>query len=214
MNRRSILLVLLGAVITLAGCQTAYYGAMEKVGYHKRDLLVDRVEDARDEQEEVKEQFASALEEFSSVLNFQGGDLEALYKRLQRELDDSEARAVAVRERIDAVENVARALFTEWEAELNQYANQEMKRSSQRQLRETQDRYKQLINAMRRAESKIHPVLQPMRDQVLFLKHNLNAQAIASIQNEVGTIELEVTALIKDMEAAIAEADAFIATMQ
>jgi nitrogen fixation-related uncharacterized protein len=30
------------------GCSKAYYGAMEKVGIHKRDILVDRVEGARD----------------------------------------------------------------------------------------------------------------------------------------------------------------------
>jgi hypothetical protein len=57
----------LAAVMALAGCQSAYYKTMETFGYHKREILVDRVEDARDSQEEAKEQFQSALEKFSAV---------------------------------------------------------------------------------------------------------------------------------------------------
>ena len=200
-------------VAAFAGCQSAYYGAMEKIGYEKRDLLVKRVKKARNEQEQTKEQFASALEEFAAVLEFDGGKLEKAYNRLSDDLVRSEEHAEAVRERVAAVEDVAEALFREWEKELDAYASADLRRASSRQLDQTRRRYEQLIRAMKKAESKLEPVLSPMRDQVLFLKHNLNAQAIASIQNEVKSIEVEVTALIADMEKAIAEADAFISEM-
>ena len=49
-------------------CSTAYYSALEKVGIEKREILVDRVEDARDAQEDASEQFASALDQFRSVV--------------------------------------------------------------------------------------------------------------------------------------------------
>jgi len=212
MRSKPVTLVL--ALVTLAGCQSAYYGAMERIGVHKRDILVDRVEEARDEQEGAKEQFASALEEFSAVVNYQGGDLEEQYNRLNRELERSESRAQAVRDRIDAVEDVAQALFREWEQEISEYSNAGLARKSEQQLHDTQRRYEELMAAMRRAESKIEPVLTPMRDQVLFLKHNLNARAIASLRSEVEAIELDVQELIRDMEAAIAEADRFLANME
>ena len=70
------------------------------------------------------------------------------------------------------------------------------------------------MTAMHRAEAKIEPVLTPLRDQVLFLKHNLNAQAIASLQSELGRVEGDVSALIREMEAAIREADAFIVRLE
>lgn len=66
---------------------------------------------------------------------------------------------------------------------------------------------------MERAESRIQPVLTAMNDQVLFLKHNLNAQAVASLQNELVTVETDVATLIREMETAIAEADTFISAM-
>ena len=199
-----------GILILLAGCQTAYYATLEQFGYHKRDLLVSRVQEARDSQQEAKEQFASALEQFSSVVQFDGGKLQEQYKQLKSELDKSEASANAVRNRINAVENVSKALFKEWESELDQYTNAKLRSASEQQLQQTRDRYTPLIAAMRRAESKIDPVLTAFRDQVLFLKHNLNAQAIASLQGELVTIESDIATLIKEMEASIAEADSFI----
>jgi len=206
-------MVIVIGVTALVGCSSAYYGTMEKLGYHKRDLMVNRVESARDAQEEAKEEFESALEKFSSVLQFDGGKLEDKYNQLKSAYDRSNARAETVRERIESVEDVAEALFAEWEEELGQYANASLRRSSARKLSQTKRQYSQLINAMKRAERKMDPVLTAFHDQVLFLKHNLNAKAIASLQTELGSVEAEVNSLIKDMEASIKEADAFISAM-
>lgn len=195
------------------GCQSAYYATMEKMGVHKREILVDRVEEARDSQQEAIEQFESALDRFSAVLGFDGGTLEDNYEELKAELERSEDRADDVRKRIRAVEDVSEALFDEWEGELKDYTNKTLRRKSEEQLRSTRMRYDKLITAMRRAEDKIDPVLNPLRDQVLFLKHNLNAQAIASLETELGAIEADVASLIQDMEASIAEADKFIDEM-
>ncbi len=211
--RFQVLLSILVMAFLAGGCQRAYYGAMEKIGYHKRDILVDRVEDARDAQQEAKEQFRSALERFTSVVQVDGGELEEKYKKLDAELQSSEQRARQVRERIDEVEDVAEALFDEWKAELDQYSNAELRRSSQQRLRQTRSKYEQLITAMRRAESRMDPVLDSFRDQVLFLKHNLNARAIASLHSELGAMRGDIEALVRDMERSIQEADAFVQSL-
>ena len=208
-----ILFSILISIFFLAGCQTAYYKTMEKVGIHKRDIMVDRVEKARDSQEEAKEQFRSTLEEFSSVLNFKGGNLEDKYNKLNDEYEDSEAKASDVKNRIAAVEDVSEALFDEWEEELEQYSSANLRRNSETKLRNTRKQYTKLIGAMKRAEKKIAPVLSAFRDQVLFLKHNLNAQAIASLQSELVSVEANVASLIKEMEVSIAEANVFIKTI-
>ena len=207
-------IIAIAVICLLFGCETTYYKTMETLGYHKRDIMVDRVEDARDAQEEAKEQFESALEKFSSVLGFHGGNLEEKYDQLKDEYDESVIKADAVRSRIAAVENVAEDLFAEWQEELNQYTSSSLRRSSARKLRETKRKYAQLIGAMKRAEKKIDPVLSAFHDQVLYLKHNLNAQAIASLQSELASIETDVARLIKEMEASIKEADSFIRSME
>ena len=214
-NTRILALIVTAiAFSSLAGCQSTYYSTMEKFGVHKRDIMVNRVSEARDSQEEAKEQFASALERFSSVLDFKGGTLEEKYKKVKAELDQSEKKARDVHKRIAAVEDVSEALFDEWEDELDQYSSASLRQSSKRQLDQTKKEYTKLIAAMKKAESKIDPVLRPLRDQVLYLKHNLNARAISSLQSELVHIETDVTVLIKEMEAAIREADSFIRTLE
>ena len=211
--RPCLLFPLASVFLLVGGCQQAYYGAMEKIGYHKREILVDRVEDARDAQNDAKEQFRSALERFTSVVQVDGGELEEKYEKLDAELQRSEERASQVRERIDEVEDVAAALFDEWESELDQYTNAELRRKSAQKLRRTRARYEELIAAMHRAEGRMDPVLDAFRDQVLFLKHNLNAKAIAALQSELSTVRGDIEALVRDMERSISEADAFIKTL-
>ncbi len=198
----------------LAGCSSTYYGAMEKIGFHKREILVDRVEETRDAQNAAKEQFASALEEFLAVTKIDGGELQAKYNSLNREFQRSEQRAREVRDRIESVEDVAEALFNEWKAELKQYENANLRRESERAYDLTRRRYEDLIKVMRRAADRMEPVLSTFRDQVLFLKHNLNARALASLTTTNRELEADITRLITDMETSIREAEEFIRTLR
>jgi len=201
-------------MIGLTSCQTAYYGAMEKVGVHKRDIMATRVQDARDSQNEAKEAFKSALEQFSSVVEVKSGDLEKTYNRLNKSYENAESRAKDVHSRIASIESVSKALFNEWKAEIKTYTNPTFKKQSEAQLRDSQARYEPLIKSMKTAARQMDPVLAAFRDQVLFLKHNLNSTAIASIQGEAIKIQSDVSRLIADMEKAIAEADSFIKNWQ
>ncbi|ACS78125.1 DUF2959 domain-containing protein [Maridesulfovibrio salexigens] len=202
--------LIIALTLGLAGCQSAYYKTMESFGYHKRDILVSNVEKARESQEEASEQFKSALDKFSALTGFHGGDLQETYERLNDEYENSEAAALEVRKRIDAVEEVGYDLFDEWNAELDQYTSRKLRNESRVKLSKTKSKFKRLLSAMRKAEKKIDPVLNVFRDQVLYLKHNLNAQAIASLKSELNTLEADIGRLIKEMQRSIDEADAFI----
>lgn len=197
-------------LVGLTGCQSAYYSAMEKIGIPKRDIFIDRIEEAQEAQQEGAEQFKNALEQYKSVVAFDGGELESLYNKLNDEYESSVDAADNIRNRIDKVESVAEALFVEWQEELEQFTNQNFRRESERQLKATQRRYKSLLTAMRKAEKSLDPVLDTLRDNTLFLKHNLNARAISSLKGELGTITSNVSTLITAMEKAIQESDSFI----
>ena len=206
--------IIVASLLSLTACQSAYYSAWEKLGVEKRDILVDRVEDARDSQTDAQKQFASELAEFTSLINFDGGDLESVYDGLNSQYLESEAAAKAVSKRIDKVESVAEALFSEWEEELNLYTNAKLKRDSQSKLRDTQTQYKSMLRAMRKVESSMPPVLSALQNNVLYLKHNLNASAIGALQGEFSVIKSDVNNLIKEMNAAIEQSDSFIAAMK
>jgi hypothetical protein len=199
---------LLGVGLLLAGCSGVYYNAMEKIGIPKRQILVDRVAEARGAQQAAKEQFASALDEFLSVAKVPASELKATYDRVKGELDDCEKRAKEVRDRIQSIQSVADALFAEWADELGKYSNPALRTQSAAQLEVTQRRI------MDQAASRMDPVLATFRDQVLFLKHNLNARAVASLDGTTRTLQGDISRLVADMEKSIKEADTFIASMK
>lgn len=196
--------------VSLTGCATTYYKTMEVFGKEKLDILVSRVTDAREDQAEAKEQFKSALDRFSALVNAPESDLRKAYDTAKADLERSEDRAADVTKRIDAVEDVGSDLFEEWEKELAQYTSDTLREKSRAELHSTRTKYDQMLAAMRQAEGKMEPVLDAFRDNVLFLKHNLNAQAVASMQGTVSSLESDIAALIADMEKSMAEADRFV----
>ena len=211
---RYLRITFLAFIFSVSACSSVYYSGLEKMGIPKRDVMVHRVEKARDTQEETKEQYKSALDQFTAVANFKGGDLEANYNKLNSEYEASVDKANEVKKRISDIEDVSEALFKEWENEVTQYSNVSLKRSSQNKLNATKAQYRQLIAAMKNAESKIEPILVVFKDQVMFIKHNLNAQAISSLKGELGSIKSDVSTLVTAMEKSINEANAFIKKME
>ena len=206
--------ILLGLIVCISACSSAYYGTMESLGVHKRDILVDRVEDARDAQADGQEQFESAFAQFKSVVKVAPSELESTYDKLNAEYEKSVASAEKIEDRIDAIEDVADALFDEWEDELDRYSSQALKKDSEQKLKTTKAKYAQMIKLMKASEKRIQPVLEAMEDQVLFLKHNLNTRAIDSLKQEVVRIDNDVEQLISALKQSIAEADRFVQSMK
>lgn len=207
---------IIALAICVSGCSTnqLYYRAAEKFGYHKRDILVSRVEEAREAQTEAKEEFEDALAQFLALTKVEVGELKSAYDKLNSELKDCEKRAAEVRDRISSVEDVSGALYREWEKEAASIGDRDDRRESERLLRETRDRSASLIRAMNTAADRMDPVLQKFRDKVLVLKANLNAQAVAGLSGTARGLEADVGRLVADMEKSIREAEAFLGSMK
>lgn len=208
------ILALASAIFSLTACQSAYYAAMEKVGVHKREILVDRVEEARDAQTDTQEEFKSAYERLVLLSNFDGGEIEKVYQQLNDDYESSLSSASVVSKRIDSVEDVAEDLFDEWQQELAQYSNASLRNASEKKLKQTERQFSQLLRSMRRAESKMEPILATLKDNVLYLKHNLNAAAISAIKGEFDSLKSEISSLITDMSKAVDESNQFIAALK
>lgn len=201
------------ALLFLTACSSAYYSAYEKFGVYKRDLLKKNVIAARDEQKEAQQEFKDALTRLKEITNFDGGELEKRYRGLQADFDDASSQVTAVHERIGKVEDVAKDLFVEWEKEIQEIGTESLRATSRRQLRDTRDRYEEMIAALKKAESSMDPVLRQLKDYVLALKHSLNAQAVAALKGESANIQSEINRLIQDMNRSIAQADEFVKQM-
>lgn len=190
-----------------------YYDARESIGDHKRAIVVHQVEKACVSLEETKNEFENALERFKSLVSVNQTSLEHRYHQLNRQYQFCRTKSESVSNRIRAIEEVSDALFAEWENELNEYTNRALRNSSKQQLKIARQNYSRLIRAMHMAEAKIQPVLSAFKDQVLYLKHNLNSQAIAALQHEFVVIGVDIAQLIRAMELTIAEASHFVTVL-
>lgn len=208
MKTRVFIVALLAILLT--GCASAYYNALDKAGVHKRDILVSRVEKTRDSQLNAQDEFKDALEQFGSVVTLEDTDIKQAYDKLNAAYEDSQDAAEAVTDRINSVESVANVLFKEWESEIEQFSNASYKQTSTAQLRETRARYSDMLSTMRRSEQSMQPVLRTFRDNVLILKHKLNAQAIGLLRGEFASLEDDIAVLIREMNQSISESNQFI----
>ncbi len=208
---KSLLALLL---LLLTSCSSLYYNAMEKIGKEKRDILVQRIVDGKKDQEAAKKQLKTTLEAFQELTGFEGGNLEKVYKKLNGEFVDSEKRAKDLSDRIASIDQVAKDLFAEWDKEISGMKDKGLRTRSQQMLRETRGRHQQYLKRMQQTDRKMQPVLQGFRDQVLFLKHNLNAKAIGSLKATATKMDGEVGVLIQDIEGSMREADSFIDSLK
>lgn len=209
-NLASRAVLLACALLAASGCQKTYYNVLEQVGIEKRELLTRRVNNAKESQEEAQEEFRDALEKFQAVTGYHGGKLEERYDELRDAYERSEESARDVSERIDAVESVADALLDEWKDELDKYEDRSLRRRSETRLHTTEHEVHRLLRAMHAAEKSLSPVLRKLEDRVLYMKHNLNAAALAGLDEEVPELRQDVDRLVREMQASIAEADRFI----
>ena len=209
-NTLVILLYMSVITMMLIGCRSAYYTVWEKLGKEKRHLLRDQVENSRDDQQKASEAFNDALTRLKEMYDFQGGDLETMYNRLSDDYENCNQRATAIDERIEKIQRIAQDLFAEWRLEIDQIHNPTFRSQSTQKLKATESRFSSLESALITARRRMTPVLGSLKDYVLYLKHNLNAQAIGSLQGEASSIETDVGRLIRDIQKSIQEADAFL----
>lgn len=206
--------LLFGLVAGAPGCSSVYYKGWELLGKEKRDLLRSAFVEMVDDQKDAGETFKSALERVKALTQFDGGELEREYEELKTSYEDAESSAASIDARIAEIEDVSGDLFEEWEREIAQISTPSLAQSSREKLRQSQARYETAHRSMVAARSKMTPVLAVLNDHVLYLKHNLNAQAIGALTGSMGGVEADVAALQSSLDASIREAQSFLATIE
>lgn len=197
----------------LGSCTTIYYNFWETFGQEKRDLLRSNIVKTQEAQDEVQNEFKDTLERVRSEYSFDGGSLEKTYDQLNADYEDAQQRVEHLSSRINKVEDIAGDLFAEWKEEAGQISNRSYQRDSLRKRRQAMKKFERMLTAMRRVEKTTDPVLTKLKDQVLYLKHNLNARALGSFKLEFQKIERELTALNSEIHRSTEVASEFIGTL-
>lgn len=195
------------------GIKDAKYGAYEMIGYEKRDLFKKEVKSVKNNQEDSQEAFEDALERLQKFYAFKGGRIEKEYNKLKNSYENSLEESHDLSNSIQKLDTVAHDLFIEWKKEIKEITSPDLRKKSSAKLNETRKKYKILYDALKNSEKRMSPLLVKIKDQVLYLKHNLNAGAIEGLRNEGERIQKDIEKLIGEMKDANKEADKFIKTL-
>jgi tetratricopeptide (TPR) repeat protein len=198
--------VILVGLIFLTGCGGAYKAS----GQYKRDLLLDRIEKARQSHEQAKKQFEVVLANYSNIIDANAGDIRGEYNKLNRECKRARKITKDINRSVQDVQDVGKPLFRSWEDELSEYKNEDIRRTSEEQLEIARSNYLKLVHTMKSSESIISTVLTSLNDQVLFMSHNLNTKALSLFGKEVTSLKGKVDELVKHMQNAIKDAETFV----
>jgi predicted nucleic acid-binding Zn-ribbon protein len=190
-----------------------YYSVWETLGREKRDLLKSNVESARDEQKEVQEKFSDALANIKRTYNVRGDKLESVYRQMKTDYEDARDRSDDLSKRIKRIERLGKDLFDEWSREVEKISNQAYRRSSQEKLRATKQRFSGLVASLHAAEKRIAPVLKKLEDQVLFVKHNLNAASMGVFKAEADAIEKDINGLQMEITKSVMASESFVKSL-
>lgn len=187
---------------------------METLGYAKRDLLVERIQNTRDAQIDAKREFRTTADYLARVASTSNDQLEGEYYELKRQIRRSEQRARRMSDGIDSVDAVAQALFDDWKAETGQYKSSRLKEAAAAKKVAMERQYSQLARSMQRAESATTPVLLSFRDQLLFLENNLNSRAVISIKEELPDLQRDLDSMVAEVDRSINQATDFMSALK
>jgi hypothetical protein len=174
---------------------------------------VQRIKEAKKDQDQTKQQLQTTMESFQALTGFQGGSLERNYKRLNSDYENAASQAGKLHDKVQSINQVSNDLFREWQGEISAMSNGKLKSQDTVMLRDAKVRQATYLRAMRKTEDQIAPVLKAFRDQVLFLKHNLNSRAIGSLKSTSANLQSDVAELVQSIDASSQEADKLITSL-
>lgn len=203
------LIATLLAALLLSACQTGYFSLMDQAGISRREMLVHRVEDARDAQIKARYAFSRAEDRYQAALHPSGNAPEVTLEQLRKAYADSDKAAAAVAPRIDNVEHVGDALFAEWRDELGRYKDPRLAAASRDDYDRSLAQYQRLLASLRSAQSHVAPALDGLNDQLLLVKHQRNAAALSGLDSSERPIAGDMQPLLMDMQRSIDEAASF-----
>lgn len=209
-------LYLLSSILAFSlmnGCATVYYDVWEALGQEKRDLLRSNILKTKKDHHKVEDQFEDTLAKVRATYKLKNPKLESLYDTFKEDYQLSKSKAEQLSRRIETVNNIAQDLFSEWKTESSKIKNDTYRKDSVKKRQLSMVRFGAMMKSMREVEKSLGPVLTKLNDQVLYLKHNLNASSIGAFKGELNSVETEIKNLIAEIQQSNKQADKFIAQL-
>jgi hypothetical protein len=193
----------------LGGCSTMYYAAMSQLGWERRDILVHRIEVARDSLRATGRALDAAWRTFHAAAAADA-DAAVVPAHLQTAYAHTDASARDAQQHVAAVESAGRALFEAWREDVAGTEDAALRTRDAELYERARARYDSTLAAMRQALAGIPPVLDLLRDQAAFLQRDQGPAARGALRAALAAAVADAGRLQQDIGRAIIEANASV----
>jgi uncharacterized protein YhaN len=183
-------------------------------GVKQVEQLVKRANSTVGAINEAKLQIQKTMAAYDTVLAADTKDRRGAYKKLQKEMANTEKKRVDVAERSKEMNAQADTVFKNWEGSTAAISNPDLRKRSEDRLAQTKERFGAIRNTGQEATELYGPFMKSLQDQVTFLGNDLNASAVASLAPDAAKLKASAAELYTAIDKTTAAANANIAALK
>jgi hypothetical protein len=198
------------AVLALA----ATAGAQSDEGVKQVERLVKASGNTVKAVADTKLQLVKTLDIYNALMADDAKDRKKLYNSLQKEMENTEKRRATIGEVAATMSAEADTLFKQWTDSAAAIENADLRKKSEERLAATKASYAEIGTVGQKASDLYGPFMKDLQDQVTFLGHDLNAEAVASLKPEAAKINEAASKLIQSIDDTITTANTNIGALR
>jgi hypothetical protein len=163
---------------------------------------------------ETKVQLMKTMDVYNALMADDATDRKKLYKSVQKEMDNTEKRRMKITEEAAKMKSEADTLFAQWAESAAAIENPDLRKRSEDRLEATKASYAEIEAVGQKAADLYPPFMKDLQDQITYLGHDLNAEAVASLKPEVAKLNEKAQALVRSLDDTIGTANQKISALR
>jgi hypothetical protein len=198
------------AVLALA----ATAGAQTDEGVKQVERLVKASGDTVKAIGETKVQLMKTMEVYNSLFADEATDRRKIYNQIQKEMENTDRRRARISEEAAKMNAEADTLFKGWADSTAAIENPDLRERSEERLNATRASYGEIGTVGQKAADLYAPFMKALQDQITYLGHDLNPEAVASLKPDAEKLNERSDKLIQSIDDTIATANKNIGALR
>jgi hypothetical protein len=182
MNRISVAFVL-ALVGSLCGCATT--------GYRHASETSSAIGQTRLLTVKIQQNIDAAVTNLQSLTSQEAMDLRSSYERLSTAVNTLDAQVADLTDQAQVIKARGNAYVKDWEQELGSYQSSAIRLRSAERLNQVTEDFRKISQQFEATGQSLRLLLANLKDVRLYLKTDLTAAGVASIQEQLGGVTNE-----------------------
>ncbi len=202
------------SVAIALGLGLALSAGTQDEGHKRTDEHIEKIERASDEMKDLRKHLDKVFEAYHKTLREGTDKRRSSYNELVKALERCEEKTKELRKRHEEMDKQAEEYFKRWKNSVKDIKNADLEQRSEGRLETTRRRYREVSESWKGMREDYEPVLAELRDQIVYLGHDLNEDAVLSLKEDAAELEELASALFRSMEGFGSTADEYISGLE